>query len=82
MKALVYVGLVLSIALVIGAAFLGSENPDGLQRVLEDFPGSIDPAELTEAPNRWRDILLGAAGVVVVFTGVMAWGAFRRRGEG
>ena len=81
MKPLVYVGLVLSIALVIGAVFLGSENPDGLQRVLQDFPAGVDPADLAEAPNRWRDILLGAAGVVIVFTGVMAWGAFRRRGE-
>ena len=81
MKMLVCAGLVLSVGLVLAAVLLGSENPDGLERVLEEFPGSTDPAAPGQAPREWREILLGAAGVVIVFTSVLAWGAFRRRKE-
>ncbi len=82
MKKVVCVGLVLSVGLVLAAVLLPSEYPDGLERVLDEFPSSADPALSRDAPRTWRDILLGAAGVAIVFTSVVAWGAFRRRGQG
>lgn len=82
MKVLAFAGLVLTLALIAAAVFVGSDDPDGLQRVLEDFPMGVDPATLEEEPDRWRDLFLGAAGACLVLTAVLAWGALRRRKEG
>ena len=72
MRSWVIIGLLLSIALAGASYVIGSNLPDGLETAL----GPEAPREASPARN-WRRGLLGAAGVVIVFTAVVGLGALR-----
>jgi hypothetical protein len=72
MKSLILLGLVVSVLLA-GASFLiTSGAPDGLEKVIEP------PEEEEDAASPWRDGLLGAAGVILVFTVILGYGTWRK----
>jgi hypothetical protein len=71
MRSLVIVGLILSVVLGAASFLITSDAPDGLEKVIE-------PHEEEAVESPWRDALLGAAGVLLVFTVILGYGSWRK----
>ena len=76
MKAFVIGGLLLSVALAAASFAIGSESPDGLEKVLDEYTDA--PPEAAGGPLLPR-VLRGAAGTLLVFSIVVGLGSLKRR---